>query len=298
MTDKTVLIADDEPALLQLLTLRCGQELGLRVKTATDGLQALMLAASEMPDLIILDVNMPGTDGLSVCEKLAADPKLCNLPVVVLTSRSDEDAIRRCEAVGAQYCHKGLEIWHDLDAVVRQLLGLEPTVPEPAADAPPSLVLPEIASPAAPEPKGEPTPPPTALVVDEDPEFTKAISLRLDGLGIQVFRAENGKIAMMIAEKERPDVIISEYKMSDRAAEEFLTELKRNHRTRNIPIILLAVASVDERQRRALGRQMSDRSGSLTILSKPIDFGTLLSELLEYIELPDPDSERAVAFYR
>lgn len=289
MTAKTVLIADGEPALLQLLTLRCGQGLGLRVKTATDGPQAQALAAGELPDLIIVDANMPGADQLSVFENLAADPKLKDLPLVVLTSPSDEDAIRRCETVGARHCHKGPELWQDLDAVVRDLLDLEPQATESAST--------EAAGAAPVEPAGNSARPPTVLMIDADAEFGKAMWSRLDALGVQVFRAPDGKMGMMIAEQERPDVIIAEYNPSDSAGDRFLTDLKSNQRAQDIPIILLADASVDAGQQDALIGRMADQGGTLTILSKPLDFEALLDKLQDHIELSgtDPNSEKAIA---
>ncbi len=85
-----ILIADDDPAWLQLLepTLR---NHGLTCRTARDGLATLQLARQLVPDLLVLDVRMPGMDGFEVLETIRREPLLEQLPVTLLTG-CDEDA--------------------------------------------------------------------------------------------------------------------------------------------------------------------------------------------------------------
>jgi CheY-like chemotaxis protein len=78
-----MLIADDDPAIVRLLARRC-VKMGFEVDTATNGLQALMKANRKPPDILVIDVNMPGTGGFSVCERLL-DPSRRPLNVVVVT---------------------------------------------------------------------------------------------------------------------------------------------------------------------------------------------------------------------
>ena len=66
-----VLIADDDPSVLQFLADHCAQ-LGFRVQTASNGLNAFAIAHRFSPDVLIIDVNMPEVDGMSLCEKLLA----------------------------------------------------------------------------------------------------------------------------------------------------------------------------------------------------------------------------------
>jgi len=88
-TDRaTVLVVDDTPDNLAVLS-------GLlkdtyRVKVASNGEKALKIAAAENPpDLILLDIMMPGLDGYEVCQRLKADPKTCNIPVIFLTAKTE-----------------------------------------------------------------------------------------------------------------------------------------------------------------------------------------------------------------
>ena len=84
----TILLVDDDPDILRLLTMTLRPE-GYRLLSATDGNAALEIARAERPDLLLLDWNMPGRNGLEVCRALRAesDADLHNVPVVLLTAQ-------------------------------------------------------------------------------------------------------------------------------------------------------------------------------------------------------------------
>ncbi len=88
----TVLIVDDDPDIVRLLTMTLRSE-GFRLLTASDGNAALAIARVERPDLLLLDWNMPGHDGLEVCRTLRAedDPGLRHVPIVLLTAQAREE---------------------------------------------------------------------------------------------------------------------------------------------------------------------------------------------------------------
>lgn len=81
-----VLLVDDEPTLLQALTYNLKKE-GFQVVTAADGAQALKTARAENPDVIVLDVMLPGFSGFDVCRTLRSE---MNVPILMLTARSEE----------------------------------------------------------------------------------------------------------------------------------------------------------------------------------------------------------------
>ncbi|WXJ93650.1 Alkaline phosphatase synthesis transcriptional regulatory protein PhoP [Neomoorella carbonis] len=81
-----VLIVDDEPAILELVSFNL-QQAGFTTVTASDGAEALQKAATEKPDLIILDVMLPKVDGFEVCRSLRARG---NTPILMLTARREE----------------------------------------------------------------------------------------------------------------------------------------------------------------------------------------------------------------
>jgi len=105
MTDKTVLIADDDHELTQSLATRL-RPLGFSVMRSPDASHALIGAMKILPDLIILDVEMPNGNGLAVCEMLTGDARFHGIPVIIHTGLCDPTTISRCSLLGALYIHK------------------------------------------------------------------------------------------------------------------------------------------------------------------------------------------------
>lgn len=95
---------------------------GLRVLTAYDAYTALSLAKSAVPDVICLDVQMPGGNGLSVCEMLTSDEVRRSIPIVVLTGRNDPDTIVRCHDMCVYYVEKCADTWSRLEPLLQELL--------------------------------------------------------------------------------------------------------------------------------------------------------------------------------
>lgn len=82
---KLILLADDQPAARDLLrAVLCGA--GYQVLEASDGLEAVRFAESAFPDLILLDIQMPGKDGFTVCAELRANPRFARIPIVAMTA--------------------------------------------------------------------------------------------------------------------------------------------------------------------------------------------------------------------
>jgi CheY-like chemotaxis protein len=95
-----VLIADDEDSVVELVRVTLEDE-RVRVIAARDGVAALALAEEIGPDLILLDVNMPGHDGVEVCRRLRADPRFARTPIVMLTAAVRPEDVRRGIDAGA-----------------------------------------------------------------------------------------------------------------------------------------------------------------------------------------------------
>ena len=130
-----ILVVDDNPANLEILETRLTRQ-GFEVIRATDGDEALALAREETPDLILLDVMMPGKDGIEVCRELKADERLPFMPIILVTAKADPvDIVAGLDAGGDEYITKPVD-HAGLVARVRSILrikALHDTVQEQAA---------------------------------------------------------------------------------------------------------------------------------------------------------------------
>lgn len=103
---RTILIADDEPDILEILDFNLSAE-GYQVKSATNGNHALELAKLHKPDLIILDVMMPGKTGFEVCKLLRSNKDFDNTIIIFLTALNDDSTeIKGLETGGDDYINK------------------------------------------------------------------------------------------------------------------------------------------------------------------------------------------------
>lgn len=121
----SVLIVDDEPmarALLRLMLVRAGFD----VSEAEDGYQALAKMRNRAPDVVILDVMMPGIDGYTVCALMRAEEALGPIPVIMLSAKTDVQSQRRGIAAGAvKYLTKPISP-EELTTHVREVLSWVP----------------------------------------------------------------------------------------------------------------------------------------------------------------------------
>jgi len=89
---KKIVVVDDELDILKVVSFRL-EKAGYEILTAVDGPKALDLIRKEKPDLILLDIALPGMDGYEVCRKVKSDAALRNIPVIFLTA-SQVDRIK------------------------------------------------------------------------------------------------------------------------------------------------------------------------------------------------------------
>jgi CheY-like chemotaxis protein len=116
-----ILIVDDMPANLDLL---CGmlRDRGYRVRVATSGPRALAAVRAEPPDLLLLDVTMPGMSGYDVCRELKADHGLSGIPVIFISALDEVvDKVRAFESGGADYVTKPFQFGEVLARIDNQL---------------------------------------------------------------------------------------------------------------------------------------------------------------------------------
>ncbi len=100
MKREKIVVVEDERDILEVIGYNLGRE-GYRVVTATDGLEALRLIRAEAPDLVLLDLMLPGLDGIEVCRRLKTDPVTKAIPIIMVTAKGEEADIVLGLGVGA-----------------------------------------------------------------------------------------------------------------------------------------------------------------------------------------------------
>src|SRR5258708_37561747 len=118
---KRILVVDDEIGARTLIGIMLDRG-GFEVLKASDGNEALSLLEQDKPDLVILDIMMPGMDGFELCKRIRERPETTETPILMLSTRGDAESVMRGMDAGASdYLPKPI-LHHDLVAKVRHLL--------------------------------------------------------------------------------------------------------------------------------------------------------------------------------
>jgi DNA-binding response OmpR family regulator len=110
MDQKTILVIEDDDIVAQTIE-HCLRRENFRVILGQTGIEGLQLARRHQPNLVVLDIIMPGMDGLTVCRQLRQDPLIADTPVLMLTAKSrDEDKVKGFLAGADDYLSKPFNI--------------------------------------------------------------------------------------------------------------------------------------------------------------------------------------------
>jgi len=199
----TVLIIDDQPAAREVLRRMLIRE-GLRVRLASGGQEGVDMARAERPDVITLDLMMPGMDGWQTLTVLKSDPDLADIPVIVLTLLDER---RRAYALGAaDYIAKPVE---------RERFA--------------SVVRAHLASVGA-----------GKVLVVEDDEATRELLVRaLRKEGWIVVQADDGRRGLECVAEDAPALIVLDLLMPDVDGFQFLEELRSREEGADIPVVVV-----------------------------------------------------------
>lgn len=122
---KRILVVDDDKGALTLIGIMLERG-GFHVVKAKDGHEAMVLLEHETPDMIILDLMMPGLDGFKLTTLMRQRPETAQTPILILSARSDANSVISSMERGAtDYLSKPI-MHHDLVAKARQMLNLAP----------------------------------------------------------------------------------------------------------------------------------------------------------------------------
>ena len=215
-TSVRVLVIDDEPAVRDLMTRSLSSQ-HITAVTAADGEEGLRLAKERTPDLIFLDVLMPKMDGWAVLTALKADPKLAEVPVIMLTMMSDQE--------------------------MGYLLGASEYLTKPI-DRNRLLALLE---------KYKPTADDNGVLIVEDDEPTRQVLRRtMEKQGWTVTEANNGLVGLERLRQRAPSLILLDLMMPEMDGFEFLAELRHQSQYQQIPVVVLTSKDLTSEERSLL----------------------------------------------
>ncbi|HVB68584.1 MAG TPA: PleD family two-component system response regulator [Acetobacteraceae bacterium] len=237
-----ILIVDDVPANTRLLEAKLSAEY-YQVASARDGFEALAAARNWQPDLILLDVMMPGMDGFECCRKLKEDPATLHIPVVMVTALGE--AAERVAGLGAgadDFLSKPVE-YATLMMRVRSLVRLKRLLDEWRARGETVRAL-GLAADRLPPPSVAGA---RAMVVDDWDAEAETIRAALGQDGIVVLRARDRAEAMALSAATPLDLILLSLGLTEEDPLALASGLRAADITHDVPLLL--VGDVGERER-------------------------------------------------
>lgn len=252
MTQKTILVVEDNIKNLKLVKalLVMGEYNVVSSESAENGLE---LAREHLPELILMDIQLPGMNGLEATKIVKGDDKLKNIPVVALTSYAMEgDEEKALEAGCDSYMTKPIDTRNFLEKIA--IYVGQKSQPKIIASSEEKKVRDVNTSKGA-----------KILVVDDDPKNIKLMEGILISGGYRIFTAENGEEALRQVREVGPDLVLLDIMMPGIDGYEVTKQIKANPQSENIPIIL--VTALDGRNDKIRGMD----AGAEEFLTKPVN---------------------------
>ena len=264
-----ILVVDDIPANVRLLEVRLLAEY-FEVVTASNGPDALEACENGKIDVVLLDVMMPGMDGIEVCRRLKSDPATSHIPVVMVTALDQiSDRVRGLEAGADDFLTKPV---NDLQLMtrVKSLVRLKSLTDELRlrASTTRNLGIEELLSRSSPDLFSRPR----VLLVDEQPSSSQRISTMLANAA-DVDVSVDPQAAIFQAADHPYDCVLISGRFKDFDPLRLCSQLRSVDRTRLIPIMLMVEPGDDTRIVRGLELGIND------YLLRPVDRHELLARL-------------------
>jgi len=218
----TILVIDDDPTVRDLLP-RWLASTGLQVETASNGEEGLRRAREVHPDLITLDVMMPGISGWEVLTALKAAPDLADIPVIMLTIADDRDTGFLLGA--SDYMTKPIDSERLADLV---------SIYQYQKNAANAISRDHI------------------LIVEDDTALRELLRCTLEQDGWPVTEAENGQVALAQVTRCHPALILLDLMLPEMDGVEFIHELHATPAGRSIPIIIITASDLTPAEREQL----------------------------------------------
>lgn len=265
-----VLVVDDILPNVKLLEAKLASEY-YDVLTASNGAEALEKVASQSPDIVLLDVMMPGMDGFEVCRRIKSNPETAHIPVVMVTALTDTaDRIKGLEAGADDFLSKPL---NDVALMsrVRSLVRLKMTVDEwrIRENTASHLGVVDTAANAM----NEPVESARILVIEdqsfESKKFSESLSVDNDAFDV----VESGLQAMSKIGVYTYDLLVVSLNLKNEDGLRLCSHLRSSEKTRSIPILM--IANDDDMPRIAHGLEI----GAHDYILRPVDRNELLARV-------------------
>lgn len=268
MADKPrLLLVDDDTVTLQVLSKTLAPY--ARMRFVRSGAEALQAVESELPDLLILDVNMPGLGGMEVLAQLRARPASAQLPVILVTSASDEALEATALQIGAQdFIRKPFQPELLVDRM-RALLRLSAL----RAHQPATLNLRSA----------------RILLVDDDPLAIESLRSTLAPLGATLLAAADGEEALAQMHNEVPDLVLLDAQMPRLDGYAVCQAMQTDPVLSQVPVAFVSVHA--EAKHETLGFAV----GASDFLAKPFKPDVLLARVRKLLQLRSEREETANA---
>ena len=254
-----ILIVEDNPANMKLACLLL-LKAGHAVVCASDAETSLTLACTEQPDLILMDIQLPGMDGLKATALLKANLLTASIPVIALTAMAMKEDGGKIQLAGCEaYITKPLR-YQELYEVINTLLAKAElsAMPDTAPTQLPGLRALEDAFMTDVTAQ-------TVLIVDDEVQNRKLLEVLLQPEGYRTLTAANGEEALRLIADHSPDLILLDIMMPGIDGYELAVILKADAETSHIPIIM--VTALTDRDTRLAGLN----AGAEEFLTKPVD---------------------------
>jgi two-component system cell cycle response regulator len=250
-----VLVVDDEPLNVKLFKAKLATE-RYEVATASSGAEALAMVAEQAPDLILLDIMMPGMDGYEVTRRLKADPATCHVPVILVTALTGtEDKNRGLEAGADEFLNKPVNT-HELLARVKSMIRLRQYQEQ--------LGLRAESYRRAQEAAASTRSGPTVLIVEDDERDAKLLHAHLVDVGARVLRANSQAMALVVLAQRSVDLVVLDVMLPDASGLELCRRIKQREATRRIQVLM--VTCVEDLETKIAGLEQ----GADDYLIKPV----------------------------
>lgn len=265
-----ILVVDDILPNVKLLEAKLASEY-YDVLTASNGEEALRRVAQDSPDIVLLDVMMPGMDGIEVCRRIKGNPEWAHIPVVMVTALTDsQDRVRGLESGADDFLSKPVNDMA-LMARVRSLVRLKMTIDEWRARNATATQL-GVVDRAA-NVMDEPADKANILVIEDRGFEVDKINQSLQRDQHTLVFATNGGEAMQAAANKDFDLIITSLNLAQGDGLRLTSHLKSNERTRSLPIVM--IGEDQDMPRIAHGLEM----GANDYLMRPVDRNELLARV-------------------